>query len=143
MQEQSCSDNAVRYASESSDRHAVLFDTISSPSNVTCALPPPPHMTTTIKQGKEYWFRCWLHVCDFMCDLLHIADAICCICDLVSAKNHFLSFFCTKSQMRFGVDAIWCLRFRVRFAVAQQIAQQIATRYRMLRVNGGISVSDT
>jgi hypothetical protein len=31
-------------------------------------------------------------VCDFMCDLLHIADAICCICDLVSDKNHVLSF---------------------------------------------------
>jgi hypothetical protein len=31
-------------------------------------------------------------VCDFMCDLLHIADAICGICDLVSDKNHVLSF---------------------------------------------------
>jgi hypothetical protein len=31
-------------------------------------------------------------VCDFMCNLLHIADAICCICDLVSDKNHVRSF---------------------------------------------------
>jgi hypothetical protein len=87
--------------------------------------------------------RGWLHVCDFMCDLLHIADAIWCICDLVSHNNHFLSFFRTKSQMRFGVDAIWCLRFHVHFAVAQEISQQIATPYLMLRVNGSNSVCDT
>jgi hypothetical protein len=63
---------------------------------------------------------------------MQIASAICCICDLVSDKNHFLSVFCTKSQMQF------CVRFRV----AHHIAQQIATRYRMLRVNGTNSVSD-
>jgi hypothetical protein len=57
---------------------------------------------------------------DFMSDLLHIAGAIWCICDLLSDKNHFLSFFLSKSQMRFGV------RFRVRCRCAPQIAQQIA-----------------
>jgi hypothetical protein len=44
----------------------------------------------------------------------------------------FYLFFCTKSQMQFGV------RFRVR----RPIAQQITTRYRTLRVNGSYSVSD-
>jgi hypothetical protein len=52
--------------------------------------------------------RGWLHEQFSACDLLQIAYAIWCICDLVSYKNHFLSFFCTKSQMRFSVSAIWC-----------------------------------
>jgi hypothetical protein len=49
--------------------------------------------------------RGWLHVCDFMCDLLQIADAICCVCDLVS-DSELLPFTRT---MRFAV------RFAVRF----------------------------
>jgi hypothetical protein len=60
-----------------------------------------------------------------MSDLLHIAGAIWCICDLLSDKNHFLTFLSTKSH---------------------QIAQQIApnrTANCMVRVNGSNSVSYT
>jgi hypothetical protein len=75
-------------------------------------------------------------VCDFMCDLLHIAGSIWCICNLLSDKNHFLTFFCTKSQMRFGV------RFRVRTLPLPLCApNRIANR--MVRVNGSNSESDT
>jgi hypothetical protein len=42
-------------------------------------------------------------VCDFMSDLLQMADAICCICDLVS-HTELLPF---THSMRYGV-AIWC-----------------------------------
>jgi hypothetical protein len=58
-------------------------------------------------------------VCDFMCDLLHIADAIWCICDLVSDKNHFLSF-CLRPVSEADAEGLrgWLhVRFRVRFHV--------------------------
>jgi hypothetical protein len=102
--------------------------------------------------------RGWLHVCDFMCDLLHIADAIWCICDFVFDKNHFLSFFCTKSQMRFDVDAIWCIcdfvfdknHFICFFCTKSQMRFHVdaiwCLRFRVFSqhgVNGGDSVSDT
>jgi hypothetical protein len=79
-------------------------------------------------------------VCDFRSDLLHIAGAIWCICDLLSDKNYFLTFFCTKLQMRFGV------RFRVRCrALPLHAPNRTAKRTanRMVRVNGSNSVSDT
>jgi hypothetical protein len=79
-------------------------------------------------------------VCDFMSDLLHIAGAIWCICDLLSDENHFLTFFCTKSQMRIGVQ------FRVRCrALPLRARNRKANRTAncMVRVNGSNSVSDT
>jgi hypothetical protein len=75
-----------------------------------------------------------------MSDLLHIAGAILCICDLLSDKNHFLTFLHTKSQMRFAV------RFRVRCrALPLRAPNRTAnsTANRMVRANGSNSVSDT
>jgi hypothetical protein len=75
-----------------------------------------------------------------MSDLLYIAGAIWCICDLLSDKNQFLTFFCTKSQMWFGV------RFRVRCLTLPLRAPNSTanrTANRMVRVNGSNSVSDT
>jgi hypothetical protein len=83
--------------------------------------------------------RGWLHERFSACDLLQIADAIWCICDLVSDKNHLLSFFCTKSQMRFSVSAIWCGIW----CPHSKLQHYIATPYCMLRVNGSNSVCDT
>jgi hypothetical protein len=54
----------------------------------------------------NFLFRGWLHERFSACDLLQIADAIWCICDLVSDTD--LQPF-TRS-MRYRV-AIWCMRF--------------------------------
>jgi hypothetical protein len=85
---------------------------------------------------------------DFISDLLPIADAICCICDLLPNKNHFLSFFApnrgcdlvcdsvsrTKSHRKSKHDIAWW-QFRVRHQIAdtpncicdtQQIWNEIA-----------------
>jgi hypothetical protein len=59
-------------------------------------------------------------VCDFMSDLLQIADAICCICDLVS-HTELLPF--TRS-MRYGVT-IWFCDLLCRHGIAHQIADTL------------------
>jgi hypothetical protein len=86
--------------------------------------------------------------------------AICCICDLVSDKNHVLSFaraanhtpnrMCdTKSQLRHKIASttpnricdLVSMRFgvanlsQIELEIAHQIAQQIATRYRKTNHN--------
>jgi hypothetical protein len=43
---------------------------------------------------------------DFVSDLLQIADAICCICDLLSDKNHFLSFFAPNRRCDLVCDSV-------------------------------------
>jgi hypothetical protein len=85
-------------------------------SRAHCAVVLP--LTLAFKKLSLAAVRGWLHEQFSACDLLQIAYAIWCICDLVSDKNHFLSFFCSKSQMRFcvrtklhmrfSVSAIWC-----------------------------------
>jgi hypothetical protein len=47
----------------------------------------------TFPQTHALVLRGWLHEQFSACDLLQIADVIWCICDLVSDKNHLLSFF--------------------------------------------------
>jgi hypothetical protein len=84
----------------------------------------------------DYGIRGWLH--ERFRGRFHVRFAANRRCDLlylqIGVRQESLSiFFCTKSQMRFGV----------RFRVPHHIAQQIATRYCILRVNGCNSVSDT
>jgi hypothetical protein len=92
-----------------------------------------------------------------------ISCPIFCICDLVFDKNHVLSIapaairtpncMCdTKSYVWHQIAAAtpnWIydlacdLVSSLELEIAHQIAQQIVTRYRMLRVNGSNSMSDT
>jgi hypothetical protein len=83
---------------------------------------------------------------DFMCDLLNIADAICCICDLVSDKNSFLSFLAPNRRCDLVCDSVSLLQLRRNRACTKLHAQnctQNRTLNHMLRVIGNNSVSDT
>jgi hypothetical protein len=62
------------------------------------------HMKSSPGLESTPKLRGWLHERFNACDLLQIAYAICCICDLVSDKNHFLSFFLHQIA-----DAIKCI----------------------------------
>jgi hypothetical protein len=111
------------------------------------------------KSARDYCLRGWLHERFSACDLLQIAYAIWCICDLVSDKNHFLSFFCpklqmrfcvcTKSHMRYSVSAIWCAipcTFTTRYCAPNRTANRTANRNTISQhhiVNGSNSVGDT
>jgi hypothetical protein len=103
----------------------------------------------SISEDLKY-VRGWVHERFSACDLLQIAYAIWCICDLVSDFTSYLFFApncrCDLVYLQFGV------RFRVRVClsqleiaqqIAQQIAPQIATPYRMLRVNSSNSECDS
>jgi hypothetical protein len=84
-------------------------------------------------------------MCDFMCDLLHIADAIWGICDLVSDKNPSLSFFAPNRRRDLVCDSVSVLQLR-RNRACTKLHEPNRTPNRtpncMLRVIGSNSVSD-
>jgi hypothetical protein len=51
------------------------------------------NLLSHLKAIQFLTLRGWLHERFSACDLLQIADAIWCICDLDYDKNQFLSFF--------------------------------------------------
>jgi hypothetical protein len=66
---------------------------------------------------------------DLVRDLLHIADAIRCICDLVSDKNPFLYFFATNCRRDLVCDSVSvfsCAEIMHAPNRMHQIAHQIA-----------------
>jgi hypothetical protein len=84
-------------------------------------------------------------MCDFMCDLLHIADAIWGICDLVSDKNPSLSFFAPNRRRDLVCDSVSVLQLRRNRACTKLHEPNRTpnrTRNCMLRVIGSNSVSD-